>query len=136
MKKIQVAIIDDHDLFRDGLKLIFETINEIDLLFEASDGNALFKHLEEKQPDIILLDLAMPEMNGKEIIQILNEHHPTIKVIVLTMHGQERMITYMIEMGARAYLKKNIKREVLNNIRKTSIYKQFLFLFQSLVQNM
>ncbi|MEL7145076.1 MAG: response regulator transcription factor [Bacteroidota bacterium] len=113
MKTIKVAIVDDHDLFIEGLQLIFRTIEEADVLFTASGGLELFDRLSEQQPDIILLDLALPVMNGKEIIQVLNKDFPNIKVIVLTMHAQERMISYMIEQGAVAYLPKNITREKL-----------------------
>ena len=113
MKKIQIAVVDDHDLFRDGIRLILESIEEVDLIFEASDGASLFEQLKVQAPDIILLDISLPVMSGKDILVRIKEEYPAIKIIVLTMHGQERMITYMVEMGANAYLQKNIKKEVL-----------------------
>ena len=113
MQKIRLAIVDDHDLFRDGLKLILAAIEEVELVLEAHDAESLFERLPDQLPDILLLDISLPVTSGKDVMIRLTNEYPNIKVIVLTMHGQDRMISYMIELGASAYLQKNIKKELL-----------------------
>ena len=116
MSTITVSIVDDHHLFRDGIRLILQTIEEVDFQFEAHDADSLLQNLERVQPDVLLLDLELPDMNGQKLLPIIRQQYPSVKVIVLTMHAQPRMMTRMIELGAGAYLCKNVHKSVL---RKT-----------------
>ncbi|MBB6499181.1 response regulator transcription factor [Pedobacter cryoconitis] len=106
---IRIAIADDQSLFREGLANLLNTNPEFELVAQAENGQALLTKLQNMEvlPDVALIDMNMPVMNGVELNSILNKEYPLIKVIVLTVHGEERYISKMIEAGACAYLKKN-----------------------------
>jgi len=113
MKTIKVALADDHLLFREGIKLLFSRIDEIDLTFDVGSGDELLTKLETEQPDVVLLDMDMPGLNGIETFKIMHEKFPDINAIVLSMHREERMIAYMMELGVNGYLLKDTNREEL-----------------------
>ena len=104
---IKIAIADDHALFRKGLIALISDFGGIEVLFEAENGKALIEQLKEHQPDIVLMDLVMPEMDGIEATKHIEEHFPSVKVIVLSMHDEEKYIIHLIESGAAGYLLKN-----------------------------
>ena len=115
MKAIKIALVDDHQLFREGIKSIFDKTPEIVLLFEASSGLDLFDNLKNNIPDVILLDLEMEGMNGIDATIKLNEEYPEIKIIILSMHKEARMVSYLMEIGASGYLLKDTKAKELKN---------------------
>lgn len=116
MNNIRVGIADDHNLLRDGVRMLLEAMDGIELCLEAADGEMLLKFLETIELDVLLLDIEMENKNGIEAIQEINEKWPEIKVIVLSMHTEPRMISYMMELGARGYLKKDVKAEELERV--------------------
>ena len=83
------------------------------MIFEAADGSWLLEKLGETQPDILLMDLELPDINGPELLPIVHERYPKIKVIVLSMHSQPRMMARMMALGASAYLNKNVQKSLL-----------------------
>lgn len=105
--KLNVLIVDDHKLFRDGLKLLLKTQSFIKEINEAENGKQFIEYLATHQPDVVLLDVAMPEMNGIEALQIALTMQPTLKVIVLSMFSEEEYYTKMIELGAKGFVLKN-----------------------------
>lgn len=113
MKDINIAIADDHALFREGIRMILAESPGLALCLEAPSGEALLAQLTHTDPDILLLDIEMKNMNGIEVLRsVLNlARHP--KVIILSMHTEPRMISYMMEIGANAYLQKDVKKEEL-----------------------
>lgn len=120
---IRLALVDDHDLFREGMVEIIHKMAEIELVFEASNGKSLLEKLTSQQVDVILMDLEMEEMDGIESTEQVLAMYPEIKIIVLTMHSQERMITYLMECGAHGYLLKNTgKKELETAIHE--VYKE------------
>lgn len=107
MKKIKVAIADDHKLFRKGLIAILNTYAEIDDVTEAENGQNLLDEIETKAPDVIFLDLNMPVLNGWDVLKKLQEKKSTSRVIILSMYEEERLIVNAIKNGAVGFLSKN-----------------------------
>lgn len=104
---IRLGFVDDHNLFREGIKSLLDKMNGVSLILEAGNGEDLFKGLEHQVPDVLLLDLELGDMDGIEITKRLKVEYPKLKVIILTMHKEERMISYLMEIGAAAYLLKD-----------------------------
>lgn len=113
MKVIKLALADDHVLFREGLKSIFGRLDDMEVVLETSNGKELLDRVTEHQPDVVLLDLEMPEMDGVECCKELKRRFPGIKILVLTMHEEERMTAYLMEIGANGYLLKNSPKDEL-----------------------
>jgi DNA-binding NarL/FixJ family response regulator len=105
--KISIAIIDDQPLFRKGLIALFKPYRNIQVLFEAGDGNELMEHLETMQPEVLLLDLEMPGMDGIKATELVRNKFPGIRILVLTMHQDEAMVLHLIEKGAHGFLLKD-----------------------------
>lgn len=125
--KIRLLIADDHKLFRDGLRSMLVGHKGIEIIAEASDGIAVTKLAGELHPDIILMDVSMPELNGIEAARKISGEHPTIKIIMLSMHSDRRYITEALRAGARGYLlKDSALDEVLAAIRDCSSGKIYL----------
>lgn len=108
---INYIIADDHAIFRQGLKLVLGDDPELNFSGEAENGIELMKLLEEVVPDVILLDLKMPVMDGFEATKQIRAKYPLVKVLILTMHDEEHMILHMLESGANGYLLKNADPE-------------------------
>jgi DNA-binding NarL/FixJ family response regulator len=115
MGTIKVGIVDDHALFREGIRLLMSRIEGTELIFDVASGHKVLEMLKEVKPDVLLLDLDMPEMNGIETFKKINELYPNLKVLVLTMHKEERMISYLMELGVNGYLLKDSSRQELRN---------------------
>jgi DNA-binding NarL/FixJ family response regulator len=108
MKKT-IALVDDHTLIAQALKGIISTFPNFEVLFECENGKELIQKLKtmNSYPDIVMLDISMPEMNGFETALWLNENHPEIKVMALSMQNDEQSVIKMIRNGAKSYLLKN-----------------------------
>ena len=126
-KNIQLGLVDDHNLFREGIKSLLDKISNVTLVLEAVNGKDMFTKLKNDVPDVILLDLEMEEMNGVDATLKLQEEYPEIKVLILTMHKEERMISYLMEIGANGYLLKDTTREELEEAIKTVVKNGFYF---------
>lgn len=122
MKKIRIAVADDQTLFLEGLVNLLSTNPEFELVGQAENGRVMLDQLKniETLPDIALIDMNMPVMNGVELNAVLHREYPSIKVIVLSVHGEERYMSKMIEAGACGYLKKNCEtHELFQTITST-----------------
>ncbi|MCB9056733.1 MAG: response regulator transcription factor [Chitinophagales bacterium] len=114
-EKIKVIITDDHKIFRTGVKNGILKYPNISVIGEAGNGKELLGILETIQPDIILLDLQMPVMDGLAALPIIKEKYPFIKVIILTMHNDASIVNKMIELGANSYLTLEANNEEIYN---------------------
>lgn len=110
MSVIKVLIIDDHQLVRDGLKLIVETNKRFVIIGEAENGKVGLKLIDEMKPDVILLDLNMPVMSGMEVMEILNHNQCDIPVIILTTYNEDDLMVNALALGAKGYLLKDTSR--------------------------
>jgi NarL family two-component system response regulator LiaR len=108
---MRVFIVDDHHLFRDGLKFLLSGWDFVDDVFVAESGDEFLKNLDSMQPDVVLMDLEMPGFNGIDTTIACLEKHPAIKIIALSMYGNENYYTAMIDAGARGFLLKNSRFE-------------------------
>lgn len=108
---IKYLIADDHKIFRQGLKLVLNDDHQLQCIGEAASGLEVMQHLNKEIPDVILLDLKMPDMDGIETTKKIKAQHPDLKIIVLTMHNDEHFILHLMELGANGYLIKNADAE-------------------------
>lgn len=107
--KIKIVIADDEQLFRTGIVFLLEKIDDFEIIFEAENGAELVHFISTSNivPDIILMDLKMPVLNGVEATKIIHKKHPNIKIIALTSYGEKSFIINLIDIGASSYLLKN-----------------------------
>ena len=118
MSPIKLMIADDHRLFREGLKALLTVTDDIEIIAEAEDGNGALKKCMELRPEIILMDINMPEINGIHATQQILEKFPQIGVIMLTMLEDDASVFNAMRAGARGYLLKGADpQEVLSVIR-------------------
>ncbi|WP_234122583.1 response regulator [Clostridium hydrogenum] len=113
MNKKKILVVDDHFVVREGLKLIFETEENYEVIGEAEDGEKAIMLIEKLKPDVILLDLSMPKMNGIETIKALNEKSNLVPIIILTTYNEGNLIREALSLGAKGYLLKDTTRENL-----------------------
>ncbi|MCX7745530.1 MAG: response regulator transcription factor [Clostridia bacterium] len=113
MSKIRVLIADDHSMVRQGLKQILELESDMAVVAQASNGEEAVKLARENGPDIILMDINMPGMNGLQAIKVLKEEVNPYKVIVLTIHQDREYLFKTLQMGADGYVLKDAESEVL-----------------------
>jgi len=106
---IKVAMVDDHILLRNALTSLVNNTNICTVIFEANNGKELIEKIKSgKIPDVIILDLNMPEMNGQETAVYLQEHFPNIKVLMLTMYDSELALIRLLKAGVKGFMKKDI----------------------------
>jgi DNA-binding NarL/FixJ family response regulator len=113
MKNINVGIADDHSLFREGIRMIIEEMLDITLCLEATSGEDLLAQLEHIRPDVVLLDLEMKGMSGIDVLKTIRENNSILKVIILSLHTESRMISHLMKLGANGYLIKDTKKNEL-----------------------
>ena len=128
---IQVAIADDHKIFRKGVILSLRPFTNLKFVLEAENGDELLKGIPEADPDVVLMDLRMPGKDGIETTKMLTKLYPKIKVVVLTMYEDERFVYHLMENGANGYLLKNaepqdIRRAVMDVYEKGYYLNNFV----------
>lgn len=125
-KKINIIIADDHKLFIDGLKSLLTDAHDINIAGLANNGREILSLLEDTDADIILMDIAMPLLNGIETTKIISRKYPSVKVIALTMFGDTFYFEEMINAGAKGFLFKTVDYEELilaiRNINQGNVY--------------
>ncbi|MDE3194885.1 MAG: response regulator transcription factor [Acidobacteriota bacterium] len=126
-KRIRILLADDHTVVRDGLRALIEKQPDMEVVAEAGDGRQCVQMADRHKPDVVLLDVAMPEMNGIEAARRIVASHPSTGVVMLSMHQDESYVLRSLKAGAKGYLLKDSPREdVLNAIRAGADGRSFL----------
>ncbi len=111
--QIKIVIIDDHQLFREGVKRILAMESEFDVVADGNDGSQAMELVQLYRPDVILMDINMPQMNGVEATKELVKAFPNIKVLILSIHDDETYVTHVLKTGASGYLLKEMDADAL-----------------------
>lgn len=127
MSNIQLFVVDDHPIFVDGIVNLLKDTPGFEIIGTASNGQEFLDKIKTKQPDIVLMDINMPVMDGIEATKELKLNYPKVKVIALTMFNDIRFIKDLLEIGAKGYVLKNISRDdLIKAIHTVSEGKPFL----------
>jgi len=124
---IKIAIADDHKIFRDGIKMALTPKQDLKMIWEAEDGKDLMHKMTIKKPDLLLMDIRMPEIDGINAIEMLRKEYDDLKIIVLSMYDDQQMISKMMEMGANAYLTKTTDPDEIYEAILTCMNEEFYF---------
>lgn len=131
MGKIKVLIADDHTILRQGIKALLDNQSGIEVIGEAKDGREALTLIERLLPDVILMDIAMPGLNGLEATRRIKKKFPKIKVLVLTMYTNEEYVFQILNAGANAYLVKETAFQDLISAIK-AVYRDEAFMSPSI----
>jgi len=116
---IKVLLADDHSIVREGLRRIVEESDDMVVVAEASDGKEAIHQVRKSRPDVAVIDISMPEIDGLEVLRQLQPEYPELPILILTMHEEQQYIVRAIEAGARGYItKKSAPEQLVNAIRK------------------
>jgi DNA-binding NarL/FixJ family response regulator len=121
MNSITILLADDHDVVRRGMKMLLEDEEGIQVIGEASDGLDAIEKVKTLMPNVVILDLTMPKMNGIEAAKVISEEYPAVKILIFSMHHNKEYIVKSVENGASGYLLKDTgKDELLRAIKVVS----------------
>lgn len=110
MNKVRIVLADDHPLIRAGFRTLLGKSETVEIIGEAADGKELIEMIQQIQPDIILMDISMPIINGLDAISQIAGKYPSVKFIILTMHEEREYILQALKAGVSGYLLKNVDR--------------------------
>ncbi|MDQ6471611.1 response regulator transcription factor [Flavobacterium sp. LHD-80] len=113
MKKINLLIADDHTMFLQGIVSLLEQETEINIIGKAVNGIEALEIIKAKNPDLVILDISMPEMDGIELSKILKKDFPEVKILVVSTHSNVKIISRLIRIGVNGYLLKNAEKSEL-----------------------
>ncbi|WP_394992741.1 response regulator [Emticicia sp.] len=126
MPKIQIAVVDDHGLFRKGIISILQQVHDFEVVMEATNGQEFLDKLPDQPIDVVLMDLQMPVLDGIKTTEIVRTKHPEIKVLILSMHDEDQFVLHLMEIGANGYLLKDTDPEevekAIRKVHETDIY--------------
>ncbi|MBZ0156577.1 MAG: response regulator transcription factor [Alphaproteobacteria bacterium] len=124
---LKVLLADDHKIVRDGLRTLLQKNADIEVIAEAEDGRETVHLVKKLSPEIVVMDIAMPDLNGIEATRQIMAEHPGIKIIALSMHSDKRFVMEMLKAGASAYLLKDCAfEELILAIRAVTENKTYL----------
>ncbi len=112
-RKLRIVLIDDHKLFREGVKRILDFEPSFEVVAEGDDGSMAAKLVKENNPDVVLMDINMPNMNGVQATKDLVRYFPNTSVIILSIHDDESYVTHALKTGAQGYLLKEMDSDAL-----------------------
>jgi DNA-binding NarL/FixJ family response regulator len=132
MVKIRVFVVDDHAIMRDGIRALLGSYDDIEMVGEAADGNEAIAKVQELQPDVVVMDIAMPGMDGLEATRRIIKKDPAAKVLILTQYDNKEYMLSAIKAGAAGYIpKRALGSELISAIR--AVHKLDSFLYPSAV---
>ena len=124
---IRILLADDHTVMRDGLRALLERQPDMAVVAEAADGRECVQLAEEQAPDVVIMDIGMPNMNGIEATRRITSEHPRVAVVILSMHQDESYVLRALKAGAKGYLlKDSLRAEVIEAIRMVAQGRSFL----------
>ena len=118
MERSRVLVVDDHPLFRQGVRYTLESSGEFEIIGEAADGQQAIKLAEQLGPDVMLVDINLPGLNGLEVARVVRRRHPQTALIILTVYEDDEQLFNAIKVGAAAYSPKDISPEQLLQITR------------------
>jgi two-component system response regulator NreC len=125
-EQIRILLADDHNIIRDGMRLLLERQAGFAVVGEAADGREVVQLAQEQAPDVVVMDIAMPNMNGIEATRRIIERRPDIGVVILSMHDDESYVIRSLKAGARAYLLKDaVKTDLIAAIQAVATGRSF-----------
>ena len=128
MRKIKILLVDDHAIMRDGIKALLSIYDDIEVVGEASEGREAIEMARELNPDVVVMDISMPGMDGLEVTRRLTKRNPGMKVIILTQHDNREYILSAIKVGAAGYIpKKALGADLVSAIRAVHSGDSFLY---------
>lgn len=128
MANIRVLIVDDHTLFRESLRSLLKAAGGIEIVGEAENGIEAVRKAAQLRPDVVLMDIAMPNLNGLQATRKIKKENPSVKVLILTMYETEQYIIEMLHSGASGYiLKRAAARELVSAIQAVSQGNAYLY---------
>ena len=126
MKMTRIVLADDHTVVRKGLRLLLESVPQFEVVADAADGRRAVALVEEHQPDVVVMDIAMPIMNGIEAARQISGKSPHVAIVFLSMHSDEGYVIKSLKAGARAYLlKDSAENDLINAVKAVSEGKSF-----------
>lgn len=124
--RLRLALADDHTIMRSGLRLLLERESDFSIVGEAGDGREVIEIVEAQSPDVVIMDVAMPNLNGIEAARRITSAHPRTAVIILSMHSDESYVLRALNAGARGYLlKDSAESDLISAVRAVSEGKAF-----------
>ena len=127
MKPARIMLVDDHPLIREAIGHLVASAPEFEWVGEAADGKECLARIDELRPDILVLDIAMPEMNGEQVARELRRSHPQLKIIALSGYADRQFVRAMTKAGAKAYVVKSASgRELIHALRAVASGKHYL----------
>jgi DNA-binding NarL/FixJ family response regulator len=124
---ISVFLVDDHRVLRDGLRILLDTQDDIEVIGEAEDGNGAIKGINSKRPDVVVMDITMPELNGIDAAQVIHETLPEVGIVILSIHSDLEHIFRALQAGAQGYLlKESAGSEVISAVRAVYLGRRYL----------
>lgn len=128
MNKIKVLLVDDHAIMRDGIRAILSLHDDIDIVGEASEGQEAIEKTRELSPDVVIMDVAMPDMDGIEATRRIRKESPNVKVIMLTQYDNKEYVLSAIKAGAAGYVpKRALGSELVSAVRAVNRGESFLY---------
>ncbi len=133
MANIKVFLADDHQVFREGIRLLLERVADIEVVGEADDGAQTVSRVGQLLPDVVLMDITMPGLNGLEATRQIKQSYPQVKVLILTMHETDQYLSEMLEVGVSGYVvKTTTSRELISAIR--TVHQGDVYLYPSIAR--
>ena len=128
MSKIQLLLVDDHDIVRKGIRMLLESYPEIDIAGEASSAAEALELAGKIQPDVVVMDITLPDLSGIEATRLLKEKYPDISIVALTIHEDDQYFYQMLQVGASGYIPKRAASEdLVRAIQAASIGEVYIY---------